>query len=102
MDDPEVKRLHAAMRFLEMPATTTSLGFLKLVEELERAGILDEAAVERIKTAMYKELCLRLPAHLRTQFFESMVREHLNRLFSGDEPLATRTYQAPQAPPPQR
>src|SRR5437879_3523255 len=96
MDQAKDKRLHDSMRILGLRATPTAAGFLQLVGELEQAGVLDAAAVERIKAAMMKELCLELPPHMRSEDFERHMGQRLNRLFAGDEPLGERPYQAPR------
>ena len=56
MDHAEVRKLHHEVDFVGLRAQATSVGFIQLCSELCRAGVLDEAALDRIKEAIAREL----------------------------------------------
>ena len=87
MDDYDEKRLHDSMRIVGLRATVTAVGLLKLTRELVDAGVLQEAALDRIKTAMVKELSLNKPAAISKEEYERNMRKRLDGLFAGEQKL---------------
>lgn len=85
MDERAEKRLHDSIDLLGMRAQATTVGFLTLARELVKAGVLDEAALSRIKEAIVKELCLSRPAAASREAFERTVRLRLDGLFAGED-----------------
>ena len=83
----EDKRLHDAIDLVGMRAQATTVGLIQLSVELRRAGVLDEAAVGRIKDAIAKEICLTRPRSIPEANFRENLRGRLDRLFSGEEPV---------------
>jgi hypothetical protein len=94
MDEREEKRLHEQIDLLGLRAQATSVGYLTLARELVRAGVLDEAALGRIKEAILRELCLSRPPAANREEFERTVRQRLDALFAGEGPVG-------RAPPPE-
>jgi hypothetical protein len=85
MDERAEKRLHDSIDLLGMRAQATTVGYLTLTRELVKAGVLDEAALDRIKDAVVKELCLSRPAAATREAFERTVRMRLDALFAGED-----------------
>ena len=94
MDEREDQRVHDALKFIGLRATVTAVGLLRLSAELAKAGVLDEAALDRIKDAMIKELSLNRPPNTQKDEYERNMRERLNRLISGEESIGPPTPQA--------
>lgn len=82
MDQAEERKLHDAVGFVGLRAQATAVGFIQLCAELCRAGLLDEAAMDRIKDAIAKELALSRPrANFHLELETS--RKRLDDLFAG-------------------
>ena len=82
MDQAEERKLHDQVGFVGLRAQATAVGFLQLCTELCRAGVLDEAAMDRIKDAIAKELALSRPrANYQVELKSS--RKRLDDLFEG-------------------
>jgi hypothetical protein len=80
--DGEERKLHDQVGFVGLRAQATAVGFIQLCTELCRAGLLDEAAMGRIKEAIAKELALSRPrAAYQTEYEGSLKR--LDDLFAG-------------------
>jgi hypothetical protein len=85
MDEREEARLHDSVNLVGLRAHATAVGFLTLTSELVRAGVLEEAAVDRIKDAIVKELSLSRSRASSKEEFERSTRERLDGLFAGRE-----------------
>jgi hypothetical protein len=94
MDERAEKRLHDQIDLLGLRAQATSVGFLTLAQELVKAGVLSEEALDRIKEAIVKELCLSRPAAASREEFSRTVRLRLDHLFAGEDAVGV-------APPPE-
>ena len=94
MDERAEKRLHTQIDLLGLRAQATSVGFITLARELVRAGVLGEEALDRIKEAIVKELCLSRPPAVSAQEFACTVRLRLDHLFAGEDAVGV-------APPPE-
>jgi hypothetical protein len=86
MEEREEKRLHDSVRMVGLRATVTAVGLLTLVGELVKAGVLDEAAVGRIKDAIVKEITLGGPTVGREEY-ERTIRQRIDGLFTGEQRL---------------
>ena len=87
MDEREENRLHDAVSFVGLRAQATAVGLLQLSAELVRAGVLDEAAVTRIKEAIAKDIALSRPRSAVKEDYERSIRERLDGLFGGGQTL---------------
>lgn len=87
MDEREEARLHDNVSLVGLRAHATAVGFVKLTSELVRAGVLEEAAVDRIKEAIVKELSLSRSRSASKEDFERSTRVRLDALFTGEQPL---------------
>lgn len=83
----EDKRLHDLIDLVGMRAQATTVGLVQLSIELRRAGVLDQSAVDRIKDAIAKEICLTRPKSIPHEQFSTSLRARLDRLFAGEEPV---------------
>ena len=82
MDHSEVRKLHHEVGFVGLRAQATSVGFIQLCSELCRVGMLDEAAMGRIKDAIARELAF---GQARGSYQEELQksRKRLDDLFAG-------------------
>jgi hypothetical protein len=85
MDVREDRRLHDAMDFIGLRALATAAGLIQMCTELRRAGVFDEAAVDRVKEAMAREIALSRRGTFETEF--RAAKQRLDALFEGREEL---------------
>ena len=81
----EDKRLHDSIDLVGMRAQATTVGLIQLSIELQRAGLLDAGALDRIKSAIANEICLHRPKSISPESFNESLRSRLDRLFAGEE-----------------
>ncbi|WP_294392180.1 hypothetical protein [uncultured Sphingomonas sp.] len=81
----EDKKLHQTVTFVGLRAQATAVGLVQLCRELECAGVLGEAAMDRIKGAISREIAITAPPSARREEYEREVRLRLDRLFTGEE-----------------
>ena len=81
------KQLHLAIDHLGLRAHATAVGFIQLTSELVRAGVLETGALDRIKDAIVKDLCLSRPRIMPREQFARATRERLDLIFSGERSL---------------
>lgn len=95
----EDKRLHDSIDLVGMRAQATTVGLIQLSVELNRAGVLDQSAIDRIKEAIAKEISLNRPKSVSAENFDANLHRRLDRLFSGEEPVGEVTHETigPQA-----
>ncbi len=85
MDIRKGKEAHDLIGFVGLRAHATAAGLVQLSIELVRAGILEEAAITRIKDAIFDDIALSRPSSLSREEFERSTRRRLDRLFAGEE-----------------
>lgn len=83
------KKLHDLIELVGMRAQATTVGLIQLSVELHRAGVLDGAAIDRMKDAIAKEICLTRPKSIPQEHFRANLRNRLDRLFAGEEPVGS-------------
>lgn len=81
------KRLHFDLTNVGLRAQATAVGLVQLCVELQRANVLEEAAVERIKLAIADEVSLSAPRSVSAQTYRSDIKVRLDRLFAGGQEL---------------
>jgi hypothetical protein len=88
MSERDDRRFHDQLDFIGVRAHVTATAVLQMCSELERAGVLDAAAMERIKDAMAKEIAL---SRNRGVFADEYAhaRRRLDELFAGRASLAS-------------
>jgi hypothetical protein len=85
MDPREDRRLHDAMDFIGLRALATAAGMIQLCSELQRAGVFDDAAIDRIKETMAREIALSSRRSFDAEY--PIVKQRLDALFAGREEL---------------
>lgn len=81
MDDRQLRELHQDMALLGLEAPAMAAGLIQLTSELLRAGVLDQAAVDRIKDTIARDLVLCKPRNAWRSDFASSIRDRLDHLF---------------------
>lgn len=87
MSELDNGRLHDRIHALGIRAQASAIGLVQLSLELRRAGVIDDAAVDRIKDAIADELSYSRPASAMKAAYTADVRARLDRLFAGIEPV---------------
>jgi hypothetical protein len=82
-ENREDQQIHDAVGFVGLRAQATAVGLLQLSIELRRAGVIDEAAITRIKDAIAKDISLSCPRSQPKRVFLENIRLRLDRLFAG-------------------
>jgi predicted deacylase len=85
MNPTEDRRLHDAMDFIGLRALATAAGMIQICTELHAAGIFDDAAIDRVKEAMAREIALSHRGTFETEF--QRAKQRLDALFAGREEL---------------
>lgn len=80
MDCAGAKVQHQALAMLGVRDTGTTIGLLQLCSELQHAGVLDAAAVERIKDAIVSDISLSCPRSRERAAFALDIRHRLDGL----------------------
>jgi hypothetical protein len=89
----EDKRLHDTIDLIGIRAQATTIGLIQLSIELHRAGVLDDAAIGRIKDSIANEIILTRPRSIPQEGFQDNLRSRLDRLFAGEESVGQEVYQ---------
>lgn len=88
-------QLHFAVDIIGMRAQATAVGLVQLTIELSRARILDDSALGRVKSAIADEISLNRPRSAIKAEFEAQLRDRLDRIFAGTEPISPLSATAP-------
>lgn len=83
MEASDTRKLRETLDLLGIRAQATAAGMVQIAIELHRAGILDDAAVGRIKNSICGDLMLSCPASLDRSDYEANLRKRLDALFLG-------------------
>jgi hypothetical protein len=81
----EDKQLHDSIDMIGLRAQATSIGLIQLAVELRRAGVLEDAAIGRIKEAIAREIVLNAPKSISKELYLATVHKRLDHLFAGEE-----------------
>ena len=77
----EARKLNSTVGLVGLRAQATAVGLVQLCSELLKAGVLDNAAVSRIKSAIADQILVSYkPSRGRVEFEDSLNRR-LDRLF---------------------
>lgn len=87
MDSTDHRKLRESVDLLGFRAQATAVGMVQLSIELVRAGVLDEAALGRIKDSICGDLMLSRPAGIERDEYRRSLRNRLDRLFTGEETI---------------
>jgi hypothetical protein len=85
-------KLHDCLDYIGLRAQATSVGLLQLCAELVAVGVLDDAAVERIKNAIQHDITVSRPRKHGQADFETLLRKRLDAVFpsAGDPRIGMR------------
>ncbi|NWK97333.1 hypothetical protein DM806_16980 [Sphingobium lactosutens] len=83
------KKLHFDLTNVGMRAQATAVGLLQLCRELRSAGILDDAAIERIKGAIACDIEVSAPRSVATAAYRQDIKGRLDQLFSGEAKMGS-------------
>lgn len=81
------KKLHFEVTNVGLRAHATAVGLVQLCIELQRAKVLDDAAMERIKGVIADEVSVAAPRAVSCQSYRNDVKTRLDRLFAGEQEL---------------
>jgi hypothetical protein len=87
INEQDHRGVHLALEFLGIRAQATAMGLVQLCLELRRAGVIDEAAVDRVKQAIAEEIVEHAPRTVVKNQYLTDIRGRLDRIFAGDEPI---------------
>jgi len=77
----KAKELHRNLEFIGLRAQATSVGLLQLCAELVKVGVLDDAAIQRIKDAIHHDITVSRPRTGSSAEFDRTLRQRLDMLF---------------------
>jgi hypothetical protein len=83
----EHKKLHFDLTNVGLRAQATAAGLVQLCKELQGAGVLDDAALHRIKGAIADDIVVTAPRSARKDDYRMQVCERLDLIFSGEQKL---------------
>ncbi|WP_420143671.1 hypothetical protein [Sphingobium sp.] len=81
------KKLHFDLTNVGLRAQATAVGLLQLCRELRSAGVLDDAAIDRIKGAIACDIEVSAPRSVASPEYRREVRTRLDKLFAGEEKI---------------
>ena len=87
----QARELHRTLEFIGLRAQAPTVGLIQLCAELVAAGVQQDAAIERIKDAIFRELAVMHPRGHNRAEFERTLRQRLDAIFphaAGTEPRA--------------
>ena len=77
----DARRLNSEVSLVGLRAQATAVGLVQLCAELLQAGVLDNAAVGRIKSAIADQIVVSYKPHRGREEFEAALHRRLDRLF---------------------
>ncbi|MES2174406.1 MAG: hypothetical protein V4523_10735 [Pseudomonadota bacterium] len=83
------KKLHFDLSNVGLRAHATAAGLLQLCQELRRAGVLDEPAIERIKDAIACDIEVSASRSVATAAYRRDIKARLDKLFAGEEKVGS-------------
>jgi hypothetical protein len=85
--DAEQRKLHFDLTNVGLRAQATAAGLVQLCRELESAGVIDQAALTRIKRAIADDIMITAPRSVRKEQFRGEICSRLDGIFSGEQKL---------------
>lgn len=77
----EARELHRTLEFIGLRAQATTVGLIQVCTELVRVGVLDDAAIQRIKDSIHRELSVSHGRGRNNAEFEETLRQRLDAIF---------------------
>ena len=88
-DMAKQKKLHDDLANVGLRAQATAVGLVQLCIELRRANLIDQPAVDRIKSAVAAEIVTTAPRAVSCEAYRRDVRDRLDRLFAGEQDVGS-------------
>lgn len=85
MEASDTRKLRESIDIVGIRMQATAVGMIQTAIELRRAGVLDEAAIDRIKDAMLGDIMLSKPPSADPVEYRCSLRKRLDALFAGRE-----------------
>lgn len=79
--DSVARERHRTLDFIGLRAHATTVGLIQLCEELLNAGVIDQSAVERIKSAIISELSVSKSRISNQANFDSTLKRRIDAIF---------------------
>lgn len=89
LSNDKQKKLHYDLANVGLRAQATAVGLLQLCIELRRVQVIDETAVERIKTAIAEEISMSTPRSMSPKDHRRDIKARLDRLFAGEQEVGS-------------
>lgn len=80
-EQAEARELHRTLDFIGLRAHAATVGLIQLCEELLMVGILDAAAIERIKDAIHMEISVSRSRMTGHDSFDDTLKTRLDAIF---------------------
>lgn len=77
--------VHRDLTNVGLRAQATAAGLVQLCKVLQRAGVIDEKAVQRVKDAIADEIALTAPRPIPRADYRRDVCQRLDLIFSGEQ-----------------
>lgn len=81
------KKLHYDLTNVGLRAQATAVGLVQLCNELRRAGVLEDAAIDRIKNAIADEIVVCAARPVASRDYRREVCDRLDHIFAGDQKI---------------
>lgn len=76
------EQLHDVIGFVGLRAHATAVGLIQLSNELLNAGVIDAAALDRVKLKIVQDLALSRPPNVKKDEFENQLKQRLDQIFA--------------------
>lgn len=83
------KKLHYDLTNVGLRAQATAAGLVQLCIELRHAGVIDNDALDRIKSSIADEIVVCASRPVDRPGYRRDIRDRLDRLFAGEESLGS-------------
>jgi ABC-type uncharacterized transport system YnjBCD ATPase subunit len=85
----EQKRLHFDLSNVGLRAQATASGLVQLCRELQQAGVLQDDALVRIKSAIADEIAFNAPRSIKGDDHRQHIGRRLDSIFAGTSKIGS-------------
>ena len=82
MTETADRHLHSELNLLGFRSRAAVVGLLQLTKELRQAGLIDDAATNRVRDAVVDELALMRPRHASSTQLRKSLQNRLDALIA--------------------
>lgn len=83
------RKLHFDVINVGLRAQATAVGLVQLCMELRAANVLNDAALERIKSAIADDVSMSAPRAVTPRQYRTEIKARLDRLFAGEQQVGS-------------